>query len=172
MKKIPSKNLGFTLIEILLVISLIVLILTIVTTNLFNPVSQGKLDAVLVDAVSIIREAQNKAMNSDTSGQTTSSEYGVHFESNKYILFKGTAYNPSDSSNFVVNAPSGITIIPNLPCPSPPNGCANIVFQKISGEVASFNGSQNSVCIIETSQKQKKNLLINFVGVVNTQDGC
>ena len=161
MKKIIHLNeFGFSLIELILVIALLGTILTIATVNLFKPVQSAKIDSVSTDVVAILREAQNKAINTDTQGGATASDYGVHFETNKYILFKGASFNAADPNNFVVDAPQGIKFTANLPS-------SNVVFQRISGEVASFDGSKNTVCLTETSSNKSLLLRVNFVGVVD-----
>jgi prepilin-type N-terminal cleavage/methylation domain-containing protein len=166
MKKICSNYRGFTLIELLLVMALLGTILTLATVNLFKPTAQAKIDSVSADVTAIIREAQNKAINTDTNGEATSNEYGVHFEAGKYTLFKGAVFNPTDPNNFVVAAPQAITIAANLPS-------NNVVFQRISGEVVSFDGARNTVCIRETTLNKTVLLRVNFVGVVDVlQQGC
>jgi hypothetical protein len=136
------------------------------TVNLFKPVSQVKINTMAADVTSILREAQNKAVNTYTNGEATSNEYGVHFEVGKYTLFKGVVFNPTDPNNFAVSAPQAITIAANLPS-------NNVVFQRISGEVASFDGARNTVCIRETALNKTVLLRVNFVGVVDVlQQGC
>jgi prepilin-type N-terminal cleavage/methylation domain-containing protein len=173
MKKVCSNQFGpayqqagFTLIELLLVLALITVTLTIATVNLFKPTAQAKIDSVSTDVVAILREAQNKAINTDTNGGTASNEYGVHFDASKYTLFKGTTFNQTDPNNFAVSAPQGITISSTLTS-------GNVVFQRISGEVISFDPSKNSVCIQQTALNKTTLLRINFVGVVDVlPQGC
>ena len=165
MKKSTVKENGFSLIELVLVIALLGTILTLTTVNLIRPFSKAKIQTVSSDISSILRQAQNKAINTDTSGEAETSEYGVHFETNKYILFRGVSYNPSDPNNFAVDVPDNITITPNLPS-------GDVIFQRISGEVANYNESNNSICVSETSTNKNVSLTVNFVGVVNVQEGC
>ena len=166
MKKTGFNCQGFTLIELLVVIALLAVILTITTTNLFKPTAAAKVDSISVDVASILRTAQNKAINTDTNGGATSNEYGVYFEATKYTLFKGTVFNPADPNNFAVSAPQGVTLTANLPSSS-------VVFQRISGEVTSFDGTRNTVCAREATLNKTTLLRINFVGVVDVlQQGC
>ena len=165
-KKIYLNHRGFTLIELLVVIALFSTILMLATVNLFKPVSSAKIDSVSSDIVSVTREAQNKAMNTHTQGQVLTSPYGIHFETNRYILFKGASFNASDPNNFVVNVPQGLVISPNLPS-------SNVVFQQISGEVAGSDNSKNTVCLKETSSNKTVLIRVNFVGVVDVlQQAC
>ena len=163
---------GFSIIELVLVIALLSIILAITTVTLFRPVAKANLDTVSTDIFSILREAQNKAINTDTSGDVQSNDYGIHFETNSYTLFKGTAYNAGDSSNFKVDTTSNIVLSPTLPCPSPPGDCNNIVFQRVSGEVLAYDDVNNTVCVSETSTNKQTLLIINFLGVVTEQNGC
>ena len=173
MKKFDrSKQSGVTLIELIIVISLLSIILTIGSVNLFRPTEQASLETASTSLTSLLRESQNKATNTDSQGDPASDDYGVHFESDKAILFKGATYSNGDPANFEVSLPSNITATPNLPCPSPPGNCNNVVFQRISGEVVNFSGSQNSVCLTEGSSGKNILLGVNFIGVVNIQNGC
>jgi prepilin-type N-terminal cleavage/methylation domain-containing protein len=171
-EKIYEKTYGFSLIELILVIALVSTILILVTVNLFRPISQTQASNVEADISSVLNQAQNKAMNSDTAGGSSSERYGVHFETDKYVSFVGDSYNSGDSKNFEVDTPNNISLSPTLPCPSPPINCNNIVFEKISGEVVGFDESNNNICVTETSTNKTFLLTINFVGVVDVQEGC
>ena len=169
---VKAKPIGFTLIELILVVSLLGLTLIISTVNLFRPVSKAQANGASSDIFSLLRDAQNKAMNTAIGDGTAADDWGIHFETNQYILFKGNVFDPADQANFVVDTPANISLTPTLPCPSPPGNCHNIVFAKISGEVIGFDGSNNGVCVIETSTNKTVSLSVNFVGVVNVQEGC
>ncbi len=59
----------------------------------------------------------------------SSSEYGVHFESGKIVIFKGTAYSSSDSNNEDVPVSSGASISSiNLT-----GGAVDLYFDRLSG---------------------------------------
>lgn len=171
-KKHSNKPRGFSLIELILVIALLSIILGITTVTLFRPVAKANLATVSTDIFSILREAQNQAINTDTSGDPQSNDYGVHFDANSYTLFKGTTYTAGDASNFKIDTAANITISPTLPCPSPPGDCDNIVFQRVSGEVLTYDDVNNTICVSETSTNKQTRLTVNFLGVVTEQDGC
>lgn len=171
-KKYSNNSNGFSLIELILVIALLSIILGITTVTLFRPVAKANLNTVSTDIFSLLREAQNRAINTDTSGDPQSNDYGLHFETNSYTLFKGTTYTPGDASNFKVDTAANISLSPTLPCPSPPGDCNNIVFQRVSGEVLAYDDVNNNICVSETSTNKQTLLTINFLGVVNEQNGC
>lgn len=162
MKNSPfSKTSGFTLIEVLTIVSLLSTILVFSSINLFSPVQKAKLDTTSADINSIIREAQNKAISSDTSGVGATDNYGIHFESDKYVLFKGSSYNVGDPNNFVVNIPEGV-VISQINLPS-----GNVVFRKLSGEVINFDNNLNNICIQEAATGQTVVIRLNFIGVAD-----
>lgn len=166
------KQSGLSLIEVIIVITLISIVLVIATTNLFSPTRKAELGRVSADITSILREAQDKAINTDAQGDAATDEFGVHFETDKFILFKGINFVSGDQDNFVVNVGKSLQLTPNLTCPSPPGNCNNIVFQKISGEVASYDQSNNSVCINDTATNKSTLISVNAVGVINVQETC
>jgi prepilin-type N-terminal cleavage/methylation domain-containing protein len=163
---------GFTLIELLLVIALFSTILILITVNLFRPISKTQASSASSNISSILSQAQNKAMGSDGAGGPTAERHGVHFETDKYVLFVGDTYDSSDTKNFEVSTPDNISLSLSLPCPSPPGDCNNITFEKISGEVVGFDELNSSVCVTETSTNKTFLLKVSFVGVVDAQEGC
>lgn len=163
---------GFSLIEILLVISLMVIILSLATPNLFNPLGQEKVNSLASDITINLKDAQIKAMYSETLGQAATAEFGVHFSTSSYTLFRGTVFNPADTNNFSVTLTNGLSINLNLPCLSSPNDCNNIIFSKLSGEVQNFDQTKNSLCLTDTLNNRIL-LTTNFLGVINAQtDAC
>lgn len=171
MKRFAVSSFGFSLIELIIVISLLGILLTIASVNLFNPLSKNKVSMVAGDVTSILREAQYKSINSTDSENGGSSEFGVHFENNSYTLFKGLVYNSSSNSNFEVKTVSNISIEKSLPCSSQEN-CNNIIFEKYSGEVHEFDENQNSICIQTESSDQERMIKINSLGVVAITNEC
>jgi len=166
-----SEN-GFSLVEVLLVISLLVIILSLSAPNLFNQLAREKVASLSTDVVSILKDAQTKAINSETIDLPTSSEFGVHFTANSYTLFRGVVFNPTDTNNFLVSVPDNLTIISNLPCPISPNDCNNIIFSKLNGEVQDFDQTRNSLCLTD-GLNNRILLTTNFLGVIDAQtDGC
>lgn len=96
MEKKIKKNLGFTVIEILIVLAIIgILVAIFIAYALLRP---GKdLDNSTEEVISKLRLAQSKTLTSEGPSQ-----YGVYFDStttpNRYILFKGVSYAARDTS--------------------------------------------------------------------------
>src|SRR5688500_3590048 len=95
---------GFTVIELLLGISIFIILLGIVTLNLNTAKTQTSLSATVETLTADLSQQQLKAMIGDTEGRTTSDTYGIHFDTDSYTLFHGT-YSVSESTNFSINMP-------------------------------------------------------------------
>jgi prepilin-type N-terminal cleavage/methylation domain-containing protein len=118
-------KMGFTLVEILLVLAILVVIISIIVTNL----SQTKKNQVLKNSVSDIVSALNKA-SSQTLASVNSRTYGVHFESDRVIIFSGTTFDSgaSDNETILISSPATISNI-NLT-----GGVVNVYFNKLTNK--------------------------------------
>lgn len=118
---------GFTLLEILLVAAIVLIIASIIVRaySLFNVHISLKGDASKI--ASMIYRAK-----SDTIGSRGGLQYGVHFESDRAVLFQGTTYlqGASTNENFILSAHISIGAI-NLT-----GGGSNIIFDRLTGVTA------------------------------------
>lgn len=162
---------GFTIIEILVVVSLLTIVLTLTTTSLFTPLGRARTENLSVDIISLLRQAQSYAINSETLGSASATSFGVHFTNSTYSLFQGNIYNPTDPNNLVVDIPAGLMVSQNLPCSGLPNDCNNIVFNQRSGEIANFDPGKNSICVSNNSNSSTL-VSFNYLGVMNAQEGA
>ena len=126
--KIDKKfQLGVTLIELIVVISISITLLGIATIGLSGAQRTASTNSTAQTIISDIKEQQIKAMIGDTEGRSSPDFYGVHFDANQYVLFHGTVYSSSDTSNYVIS-------LSNLKFVSPG---FDVIFSKISGEIVS-----------------------------------
>jgi prepilin-type N-terminal cleavage/methylation domain-containing protein len=103
---------------------------------------------------SYLRESQT-----DASSGKGGSAYGVHLETDRYVLFEGGSYSANDADNFVVELPAGIQITQiNLA-----GGGSNIVFSTPLG------GTTNTGSFDLTSEQitQSVTVTVNSLGSVN-----
>lgn len=145
---------GFTLIELIVTVTFFAILLGLVTINLLGSRKQVAQESNVDVLIGDIRAQQSKAM---TSEGTSSNNFGVYLQSDKYTLFTGGSYNPNAGTNFVVdldpsNSITSITI---------PN--STIVFEKGSGEVVNFISGQN------TFHLGTRTMTINKLGVISIQ---
>lgn len=144
---------GFTLIEMIVVISTIVTLLGFITISLVRSHETASLASVEAVLVADLRQQQLKSMIGDTEGRADSDQYGVHFEERRYVLFHGPTYSSTDTSNFVINLES------NMQFNSPE---FEVIFSKKSGEIA----SGVIIELQDNTNSKLKRIHLNPLGVI------
>jgi len=115
---------------------------------------QNTLEAVAQEIISALQMAQNKTLASEGA-----SNFGVHFETNKFVLFKGASYNPASTDNENHNLPNILQISQiNLN-----GGSTNIIFERLTGTTQSFGSIK--IEFIDDSSKNVT-IFISASGVV------
>lgn len=147
-----NKNGGFTLVELVVVMSIMLTLLGLITINLMRSQQTASLASAEGILVVDLRQQQLKAMIGDTEGRASSDQYGIHFDSDKYVLFHGT-YTSGEASNSVINLESNIQF--NSPG-------FDIVFEKITGEIS----APVIIELQDNPSSRKKIIHLNQYGVV------
>ena len=142
-------NRGFTLIEIILVIAIIMFIgalSVIVGIDTYNRYTfRSDLDKV----VALLQKARSSAINN-----INEKKYGVYLgDTSNFILFRGDSYNPLDSFNYKVERSKTATSS---------NTCANnqIIFERLTGNTAGCE-------IVITEGNKVATTTINVQGGIN-----
>ena len=120
-------NKGITIIEMLVVIAIIGIIVLIVSPQFSNLRNNQILKSTGEDILSVLNKAR-----SQTLASLNSSEYGVHFQPNGMVLFKGNAYSSDAVNNEIIelSSPASISNV-TLGGVSGPTG--NVYFNRLSG---------------------------------------
>lgn len=119
---------GFTLIEIVIVLSILGLILAMVILGFSNFFATQKFDQLNEDIVSFIRKAREKTIASEGSFS-----YGVHVAENRLVIFRAPIYTESDPNNEIYIFPNDFFVSST----ALQGGVSNITFQRLSGATAS-----------------------------------
>jgi len=119
---------GFTLIELVIVVSVLVILASLVLPGFNFWQRQSSLDSTAQEILSTLRLAQNKTLASEGDAN-----FGVYFEPTKFTLFKGTTYYPDSPDNSVHNlSPTVLLSNVNL------GGGNFVVFDRLSGTAANY----------------------------------
>ena len=143
---------GITLIELIVVLAVIALLVLIILPQF----SRMRENQVVKNATEETLSALAKA-RSHTLSSLDSSEYGVHFESDKIIIFKGTTYGGPNPIVEEINIPSPASISVALS-----GGSDDIFFNRLSGS-PSVSGS-----VTISSSNFTKVVDISAAGVISS----
>ncbi len=122
---------AFSLIELVIVISIITLLAGLIMSGLSMYRKSEALNKDAEKIVGILNDAKSRTLASHNSSQ-----YGVHFASTTITLFTGTTYTSSSATNLVYPLTAS-DIISNV---SLTGGGLDIVFIRLTGET-SQNGT-------------------------------
>jgi len=140
---------GFSLIEIIIVITALIIIAALTIPVGVNFYKKELLNETSQDVLNIVRSAREKAIF-----QKNDSNFGVKFFSGSYVSFRGDSYDsriPGEDEDYYL--PIGISII----------GLDQIVFAKLTG-----NPSVAGIITISFGSEEHK-ILINEQGLAEIQ---
>ena len=108
------------------------------------------------DILSLIDEARG-----DTLSAKDGYSYGVHFESAKIVIFRGTVYSSSDSSNKTVDVDGAVDVY-NV---SLTGGGQDVLFQRLTGKT----GQNGTVMIrLKSDNSKTKTITIEVSGIASS----
>ncbi|MFA6000334.1 MAG: hypothetical protein WC783_05180 [Candidatus Paceibacterota bacterium] len=102
---LASMKQGVTIIELLVIFSIITVLFSIISFKFLDMREQQVLKNTVNDVVSSVNKARSQTLSS-----LLSSSYGVHFETDKIIIFKGTVFSAGAGDNEVTEIISPATI--------------------------------------------------------------
>ncbi len=157
--KIFKNNFGFTMIELLIAISIIGIIVAITMPSLVEYRKKQSLKNTTENIVSILNKAKSDSVNS-----LNSLNYGIHFGSDYLDYFIGTTYNPIDTNNKRTNFENGVTLLSpdglNLD-----GGGSDIIFPKLIDPVIGYG----SITIeVTTDPSMSKTIIVSKIGSISS----
>lgn len=171
---------GFTIIELLVSISIIALLSGIVLTNYKGGSLKIELGSQVDKTISDVRIAQNYSLGTrEFNSVTPAGGWGVHFslsQSNQYIIFADINANKSFDVNEEykrIILPTGI-VLSSLVGGVNQFSSADIVFLPPDPQtiINTDNGQINSLNVVfqEKTWNTTKSLLVNFLGLIDRVD--
>ena len=144
-----------TLIELLASIFIIAILATIFMSAFSTFRENSQLSEAHSAIIGVLKDARSRTLSSQNK-----SNYGVHFEAAKAVLFKGNIYNSADASNEPYFLPSSVQISAiNLT-----GGAADTVFTRLLGTTTASGtvtisskragGSTSVITILSTGNAQ------------------
>ena len=124
-----NREYGFSFIELIIVIGIILVVSTVAIISLRSLVTQTDLSGNARSIVSTLNLAKSKTVSSEGASQ-----WGAHFEADRFALFKGTAYNSADSNTKIYTLPSTLEISSI----ALNGGGANVLFTRITGQTTNY----------------------------------
>jgi prepilin-type N-terminal cleavage/methylation domain-containing protein len=153
-EKFSFSHFGFTLVELLIGITIFATLAGIATISLSKASRSASLNTTISSLLTDIKQQQLKAMIGDTEGRSAGSNYGVYFNSSSYTLFHGN-YTAGDATNFTIQLPGNMQFTTTN---------VQLTFANGSGSLAA--GSATAVTIRDTTNSSQKTIQFNTYGVV------
>jgi prepilin-type N-terminal cleavage/methylation domain-containing protein len=157
-----NNHFGFSLIELIAVMGIITTLFGLAAFNLIGQQKTVSVNAVSDTIVSDMSSQQNKAMLG--AGTVNGNSYGIYFQPDKYILFKGITYLATDSGNFSVPIDTGFSLN-NITFTN-----NTVVFSARSGEVNGFVNGKNSISVEDKDGLKVNTITVNRYGVVTREN--
>lgn len=119
------QNRGFTVLEILIAVAILVVLGALILSPFSKFRTSQILNSETENILSLITQARENTLSS-----ADASQYGVHFENMRAVMFKGATYSASDSNN----KPISISSQAQISTISLSGGGTDVVFQRLTGK--------------------------------------
>lgn len=151
---------GFTLIEIILVMTIAILLLTFTTINLISFQQNTFVNTSVEQLMSDMKYQQISAMNGAANSASEAQRFGIHFDVNSYTLFHGGIFNHSEPTNLTIALDGGISF---SDVTFPQN---EIIFEKGSGDIMGFIDGRNTVIVKDSGSNNQIVITVNKFGTI------
>jgi prepilin-type N-terminal cleavage/methylation domain-containing protein len=148
---------GFTLIEILVAITIMAIIGGIIFSAFSRLNSRKALDASANLVVSVLDQAR-----STTLASRNASSYGVYFGQGEVVIFPGVAYSAGDLSNVTTNLHQAVGIRGI----SFAGGSTSVVFERLTGGTTSYGSVE---VFLRSAPDTYKTISISPTGVATVE---
>ena len=150
---------GFTLVEMLAIIAVVLIIVAIVSPQFSKIKNAQALKSAGGDIISSLNQAQ-----AQTRASLNLTTYGVHFQSNQIIIFTGTSYSAGNGSNQAISIISPVAIS-NVTLNGVSGTSGDVYFNRLTG-LPSVTGTVT--VSIPSDGTQTKTITISATGEVSS----
>ncbi len=157
-----KKSFGFTYIEVSVVMSIMLVLLTLAIGSITGIRQKVTLNSSIDAMTTDINEQQLKAMVGETEGRSSHDAYGIYLRTSDYIFFHGLNYVASDPYNFTVQLNGGVQIS-SVTFPG-----SKIVFDSRRGELVGFTAGNNTFILRQGTSGEQKTITINRYGTISS----
>ena len=144
MRRVHSQQSGFTLVELLVVLAIILVLFGLSTVALGQPQATTNSQDVVETLLNDLKTQQLSAMSGVIGSSTTQQQAGIFVQSNQYTLFTGSSYSAGNSYNYILTAPTGVTFSTTFPS-------TTVLFNKGDGSVNGFTAGSNTITVTTSS---------------------
>lgn len=145
---------GFTLIELLISIAILAIVSVITLPYFSDSIGKNELQTTTWEVVDALRRARSQAINGEQN-----SDWSVHFESDRFTIFRTATYSAIDPDNVETIIP-GILTISSI---SIAGGGDDIVFAKVRGTTS----TDGTITVQDTNSGDTQVITISPAGRVN-----
>lgn len=150
---------GVSLIEIVIAIALFAIIIGASIPMYRNVYTKNDLDTNVSKLLKTIRLTQSRAMNGEGNDK-----YGLYLDMssvpNKYVVFKGSSYDPNNAANESYDLSTHITFS-NIDLN---NGGQELIFEKYSG-----NTDKYGTIMLKDPSGEELTIVVNEIGSTDVQ---
>jgi type II secretory pathway pseudopilin PulG len=150
---------GFTLVELGVVFGVMAIIFGFSVFNFTSVQRIVNVDSATETIVSDLKNQQTKAMSGFTP-EGSEANHGIYFSNDSYVLFRGSSYSQSNSTNHNVALGS------NLEFSDVTFQGSTIIFMSKSGEIADYSEGSDSFSIQKIGGSNKQTIRLNKYGVI------
>ncbi len=138
--------------EMLVVIAVMGIIASIVTLNFSNYNRRQVVTSAAENIIALANQARSKTLLSSGSSQ-----YGIHIESSRVVLFKGATFTEPSTDNIQITLNPALTIT-NI-------GTTNVVWNRLAGDVTA---ATSFIVATTADANTKKTISISKTGIVSS----
>jgi prepilin-type N-terminal cleavage/methylation domain-containing protein len=144
---------GISFIEMIIVIAIIGILSVIAIVSIRSDISIKNLEGIALNISAKLNEFKSYAI----AGKDAES-YGVKFNNDSYITFKGGTYSSSGNSNVEYQLPEGFSLSNTIP-----GSDDAIIFSRITGDT----GITATITVSSLNGSSTINILVNPLGSVS-----